>query len=585
MKKSSPSHRNSFKVKSALVGVAVFIASLILAYYTISIERTRLETTLRDRTSQQVIDLSSHLQAEINANVFLANGLVAYIITHPVKYVESNDTALAALHKLSQHLKNVGIAPDNRITHVYPLKGNEGALGVYYPNIPEQWHAVKQAIDSKATVLAGPVPLKQGGVGLISRTPVFLDDGSYWGIISLVIDTEKLLLDIFNPVQKNETYFAIRGKDGLGSDGDIIYGDAGIFDEDSIKINVPVPGGTWQLAAIPKNGWDSNQKHLVTVKVLAVLVSLLLGVAAYLVQIQRHRTIYSEERLRTFLENTHDGVIVTDEAGIIHEFNPAAEDMFGYSMEEMVGSDIETLFPSRSEDGQSWFHEDTKLRKFKNGRQIRVRNKSGNEFPIEITIAAARIKGQPHFVGVIRDITERLMMEEKLRDLANKDGLTGALNRRAFLEYADKQFKLSQRNDHPLTILMMDLDHFKRINDTYGHHAGDLVLIETVKLIEKCLRETDAFGRFGGEEFIAILPETPLGNTAEVMERILCAIREAQIVIDDSTTISLTMSIGASERIQEDDAIEAAINRADQALYHAKATGRNRFMVYQEEAP
>jgi diguanylate cyclase (GGDEF)-like protein/hemerythrin-like metal-binding protein len=167
-------------------------------------------------------------------------------------------------------------------------------------------------------------------------------------------------------------------------------------------------------------------------------------------------------------------------------------------------------------------------------------------------------------------------VNHQLRELASTDVLTGLLNRRAFMEEAQGKFQLASRYQRPLSILMVDIDHFKRVNDTYGHHTGDLVLAAFSKVMKGCLRETDILGRIGGEEFAIILPETGLDQTAELAERLLEKVRTTMIEIESGRKISLTTSIGGATVSSLSVDVDKAMKAADKALYEAKSEGRDR---------
>ncbi len=167
----------------------------------------------------------------------------------------------------------------------------------------------------------------------------------------------------------------------------------------------------------------------------------------------------------------------------------------------------------------------------------------------------------------------------KLKELASTDVLTGLMNRRAFMEEAQAKFKLAKRYQRPLSFLMIDIDHFKRVNDTYGHQAGDVALVETSKTIKNCLRETDILGRIGGEEFAVILPETGLKQTTELTERLLEQVWSTKILIENEIELTLTISIGVATVPPWTIDVDIVMNEADRALYNAKSEGRNRCCV------
>lgn len=163
----------------------------------------------------------------------------------------------------------------------------------------------------------------------------------------------------------------------------------------------------------------------------------------------------------------------------------------------------------------------------------------------------------------------------KLYDLATRDGLTGVLNKKAILELLGEQFARSQARGSPLALAMFDIDHFKKINDTYGHPAGDHVLRETCGLIaNKVVRDRDALGRYGGEEFSLVLGETPLEIAADIAERIRATI-ERQVFLFDDEVVPVTVSIGVAACLPAMNGADDLIALADKALYDAKNSGRN----------
>ncbi|MCX7914201.1 MAG: GGDEF domain-containing protein, partial [Thermodesulfovibrionales bacterium] len=166
--------------------------------------------------------------------------------------------------------------------------------------------------------------------------------------------------------------------------------------------------------------------------------------------------------------------------------------------------------------------------------------------------------------------------------------LTGIYNRRQFFILANMEFKKALRYGRDISILMLDLDFFKRINDTYGHAIGDRVLQLTAKIIKENLRSVDIFARYGGEEFVIVLPETNLTGALQVAERIRSNIEKTPLTVNDKVEINITISIGlCSETVKksESTSIEKIIEKADQSLYEAKRLGRNRVCIYSHSLP
>ena len=171
-------------------------------------------------------------------------------------------------------------------------------------------------------------------------------------------------------------------------------------------------------------------------------------------------------------------------------------------------------------------------------------------------------------------------MADKLEEIATRDGLTGLLNKKAILQVLDSELMRARRHDSTLSLMMLDLDYFKNINDTYGHQAGDTVLVTATELIDKPVRGIDHVGRYGGEEIVIVLPDTSETESVEIAERIRRSLASTQIVVSEFNFVSVTVSIGIAIFPMDGADKDALLNNADQAMYHAKAEGRNRVIKY-----
>jgi len=201
--------------------------------------------------------------------------------------------------------------------------------------------------------------------------------------------------------------------------------------------------------------------------------------------------------------------------------------------------------------------------------------RDGRRLPFHIKGERIEMNGVPRVIGIGVDITQRKMLEDELRRLATTDDLTGIAARGHFLESAAQEIQRSQRYDHPLSVMMVDIDHFKAINDTHGHAMGDLAIQKIVGVLKQILRAEDLLGRLGGEEFGILLPETGMDRARTVAERIREQI--ATLLFNhEGNRIVLTVSIGLTEYRRGDAGIDAVLLRADTALYEAKRGGRNR---------
>jgi diguanylate cyclase (GGDEF)-like protein len=183
---------------------------------------------------------------------------------------------------------------------------------------------------------------------------------------------------------------------------------------------------------------------------------------------------------------------------------------------------------------------------------------------------------------ILQRTLELLQANRKLEELATTDPLTGIANRRKMTEQVAQELERARRFHHPLSLLMVDIDHFKRINDTYGHEVGDQAIIQTATLLTANLRAVDMVARFGGEEFVLLMPETPVAVAMHAAERLREQASKLRVKAEDGSDVELTISIGvaAAEPYAAPDTPSSLLVRSDKALYRAKKEGRNRVVQF-----
>ena len=203
-----------------------------------------------------------------------------------------------------------------------------------------------------------------------------------------------------------------------------------------------------------------------------------------------------------------------------------------------------------------------------------LKQMDGEMLPIYYSAALIQDDNLPMIVNSFIDFSDQQSHREKLHKEARTDALTGIGNRRFFKEELDREMGRIRRHGGDLTLLAFDIDHFKKVNDTHGHEAGDRVLQEVSRMAEKTLRRSDILGRTGGEEFTALLVETDLEHAREVAERLRENMQAMHVQVG-KTSIAITISIGLAKCDIGMDA-ETLMRRADEKLYVSKETGRNR---------
>jgi len=265
----------------------------------------------------------------------------------------------------------------------------------------------------------------------------------------------------------------------------------------------------------------------------------------------------------------------TNAQGVVQHVGPGVRRVLGYEPHEIEGRTAESYYPHSSDRDafKAAILADGEVSDFP-GQMVR---RDGQVIDISIS-SHALYDHAGNFAGVegiYRDVTQRKNLERELQRLATTDMLTGIANRRAFLETAESAYAHSCHSGEPLTLLMLDLDHFKTINDRYGHLEGDRALVAFAQAVKSQLRASDAVGRLGGEEFGVLLPLTTLAEGLEAAHRILQSVRALQLSDDTGQAYRITTSLGVGAFRQSDRSLRDMLDRADQALYLAKHRGRD----------
>jgi diguanylate cyclase (GGDEF)-like protein/PAS domain S-box-containing protein len=294
-------------------------------------------------------------------------------------------------------------------------------------------------------------------------------------------------------------------------------------------------------------------------------------------------------------EHSPDALFMVDDAGRIVDCNVQSELLFEFSREELLGRSIESLVPERfvktHSEHRARYAADPQTRRMGAQRKaLSARRRDGGEFPADIMISPLHTGAAIFTLCAVRDISERVKAEEQLRlhtaelealhaqlkVLASRDGLTGLLNRTAFRELVERLLHNATRNGGHLSLLMIDLDWFKLVNDHSGHAEGDRVLLNVAAALTVTCRQNDIAARYGGEEFVVALPETDERGGITVAENFRAAIANI-----DGFQERLTASIGVATYTPNGSLpssvmmFERLIDEADRALYAAKDAGRN----------
>ena len=441
-----------------VIGIVCSLVAGLSAWSVAYFAQTAARLELRENTQDMLLRIRERLDQELQSALAIPETLSAFIAAQGKLDHKVFNAVAAKLVNANKHIRNVALAPDNIIKNIYPIAGNELAIGLKYLENPVQSAAVKRAITTRRTVVAGPIELVQGGLGLVSRTPVFRNARgpnavtSYWGIVSLTVNADSLFVAV--GLQQNLEGFSIaaRGADATGKHGPAFVGTEQVFNTAPLVLDYPLPGGgSWQLGIMPKVGWDTVGRAPWMLSAVAYVLSIVVGYLAY-------RLILSKQRILA---------------------------------------------------------------------------------------------------------------------LAMHDRLTGLANRRLFDDRLSQAIKSARRYQRLSALVLLDLDDFKPVNDTYGHSCGDEVLIRVAQRLLHQVREGDTVSRMGGDEFALILQDiTHEAQALTIIEQAVAALTDP-ILLDNGEEMSINSSAGVAlfPCLYKLESTASLFDRADGALYQSKSEG------------
>jgi diguanylate cyclase (GGDEF)-like protein/PAS domain S-box-containing protein len=285
------------------------------------------------------------------------------------------------------------------------------------------------------------------------------------------------------------------------------------------------------------------------------------------------------------VENSHDIIYTLTADGIFTFVSPVWTRLLGHATSEVIGQSFrEFIHPDDLVACEIFLETVIATGERRSGIEYRLLGKDGQWFwhttsAVPFRDETGKVVG---FYGISSDVSERRKFLEDLEKKATTDELTGVNNRRYFIELATAEVKRALRFAHPISFALIDIDHFKRINDTWGHAAGDHALMHFARVVRENTREIDILCRFGGDEFVLLLPETDSAAACTILDRLRVILADTPFKFDD-VTIPVSVSVGVAfcnGAENSDDSLDAILGRADKALYQAKESGRDRVSVF-----
>ena len=427
-----PHHKKPWCL-ALLALVLVFLVEQLVEHYQKQAAMEAEQTVILNQLST----LRARLEGVVNSNMFLMHGLSAVIAANPEIDQETFASIASGLVGGDTALRNIAGAPDMVIRLMYPMAGNEAAIGLDLRSDPDQREIALRAMEEGRVVAAGPLPLVQGGIGIIARQPVSLRPDTpgaeprFWGLVASAIDAEVLYRQAGLDPHDADMRLSIRGTDGTGARGPVFFGDPEVFERMPIAQKVTLPGGSWQMAAIPVTGWGGSPvPGLWLTRLAGLLVASILAIAVY--QNLRSKKALSDTNvhLHTLLDTIPDMVFLKDPGGVYLACNRHVETLTGKSSEDILGSTDTDIFPSESAESfrsndQTAIEAGTSVRNeewvtFTDGRVMLAETIKTPMFD-----AGGRLIG---VLGIARDITERKQAEERIRRLNRVYAVLSGIN-------------------------------------------------------------------------------------------------------------------------------------------------------------
>ena len=316
-----------------------------------------------------------------------------------------------------------------------------------------------------------------------------------------------------------------------------------------------------------------------------------LNLANHLIELQksaetdRKNALESQRRTKTILNTVHDAIITTNKKGIIENINTATVKMFGYSKGELINKNINLILSPEISSKQDQILQDYHNQEGsvlpKDGRELLIKHADGSTFPVEVFLGKSEFNKEIKFTAVIRDITQRKKNEQAIQHLVMSDPLTDLANRRHFNSELQRALDSKERLQLSVALLMIDLDNFKPVNDTYGHNMGDKVLQKVASRLQKVTRKVDLIARLGGDEFAIII--NAVSNHFDAItpaKKVIETLSKPMLIKGE--TIQIGASVGISISPKDALTLKDFINNADKALYKAKELGRGTCFSYKD---
>ncbi len=580
-----------YRARQWILATGVFLLSAMLAAVLIWRSERQELTEARTRAADLATDHAQILQRGIE-RALSATYAIAALVRQGQGEVPDFEAVATEMLPFYPGIAALGLSPGGVIRNVVPMAGNEQSVGFNQLQDTDQNKEAIKARDTGKLTLAGPLKLAQGGLGIVGRLPIFLNGAEgrpiFWGFTNVTLRFPQALAAARLPLltERGYAYELWRTVPDTGVRQSIQASGNGLLDS-PVERTLELPNGEWTLSVAPVRGWGESDR--VWFKAVAgLLASLLIAYLAWLLHEMKLRDkrleaevsertaeiLTSQRQLEATLDAIPDPLFELGLDGRVYSSHSPRANMLLQPTDDLVGKKVaDVLPPDACEVVLSALHEaDEKT--WSNGKQFKLLLAGGTHwFELSVSRKSAASGEDPRFLVLSRDITKSKQAEERIRLLAHFDPLTGLPNRVLLMDRCNLALTAAQRSGTPLALMFVDLDHFKKVNDSLGHRVGDELLVGVAERLKSVVRDQDTVSRLGGDEFILVLPETDAVGAAHVAEKLL---QSASVPFElEHHELIVTPSIGIALYPNDGADFDTLSRCADAAMYRAKQDGRN----------
>ncbi|NDP37130.1 MAG: EAL domain-containing protein [Rhodoferax sp.] len=590
-------HQN--RTRQWLVATVVFFFSAVAAVFLIWRWEQQTLVEARAHAADMASDHAQTLQRDIERSLS-ATYAIAALVRQGQGDVRDFEAVATEMLPFYPGIAALGLSPGGVIRSVVPLAGNEKSIGFdQLKDVAQNKEAIK-ARDTGRLTLAGPLKLAQGGMGIVGRLPVFLTNEAgqktFWGFTNVTLRFPEALASARLPLltQRGYSYELWRTLPDTGERQNIEASGTTAL-ESPVERTLELPNGQWTLSVTPIGGWGQSGSRGLTIAA-GLMVSLLMAYLAWLLYEMRMRDqglevqvnertaeiLATQRQLQATLGAIPDPLFELGLNGHCYDAHSSRTQLLAWPVDDLIGQTVTQVLPPEACQVVLAALQEANDSDCSIGKQIKLPLDNGMHwFELSVARKSALPGEEPRFLVLCRDITESKQAERKIRLLAHFDSLTGLPNRVLLTDRCGLALHAAQRNDTPLALMFLDLDHFKHVNDSLGHQVGDALLTMMAGRLKGAVREQDTVSRLGGDEFILVLPDTDAVGAAHIAEKLLESALVAFEIAPHELTV--TPSIGIALFPSDGSDFDTLSRCADAAMYRAKQDGRNNYRFFTTE--